>query len=73
MKECIFTLGIFDKKLVWTLIFPIIQILKDLLNNRLLKNRQHPELINLSGAIGQIFNNHIYTKTNFSRLSTTSK
>ena len=55
MKECIFTLGIFDKKLVWTLIFPIIQILKDLINNRLLKNRQHPELINLSGAIGQIF------------------
>ena len=54
MKKCIFTLGLFDRKLVWTIVFGIIQILKDLINNKFLKDLQHAQLNNLGGGIGQM-------------------
>ena len=54
MKKCIFTIGLFDRKLVWTIVFGIIQILKDLINNKFLKGLQHDQLNNLGGGIGQI-------------------
>ena len=54
MKKFIFTIRIFDKKLVLTLVFGIIQILKDLINNKFLKNLQHVQLTNIGGRIGQI-------------------
>ena len=52
MKKCIFTLGLFDRKLVWTIVFGIIQILKDLINNKFLKGLQHDQLKNLGSGIG---------------------
>ena len=54
MKKFIFTIRIFDKKLVLTLVFGIIQILKDLINNKFLKNLQHVQLTNIGARIGQI-------------------
>ena len=53
MKECIFSLGLIDKKLIWALAFGIIQIIKELVNNKFLKDLQHDQLINIGGGIGQ--------------------
>jgi len=54
MKDFIFSLGLIDKKLIWTLIYTISQILRNLINNKYLKDKQHNQLDNIGGAIGQI-------------------
>ena len=54
MKDFIFSLGIIDKKLIWALIFTLSQILKDLVNNKYLKDKQHEEMNSIGGGIGQI-------------------
>ncbi len=53
MKKCIFSLGVFDKKLIWTLIYTIIMILRDLVNYYL-KGKHHEQFSNMGGPIGQI-------------------
>ena len=46
MKDFIFSLGLIDKKLIWTLIYTISQILRNLINNKYLKDKQHNQLDN---------------------------
>ena len=54
MKKCIFSLGLFDKKLIWTLLYTIIMILRDLVNYQFLKDKHHEQFSNIGGPIGQI-------------------
>ena len=54
MKKCIFSLGLFDKKLIWTLVYTLILILRDLVNYKFLKGKHHEQFSNIGGPIGQI-------------------
>ena len=54
MNEFIIKLGTLDKKLIWTLIYALSQILLYLVNEIFLVNKQHTALSQVAPSIGQI-------------------
>ena len=54
MKKCIFSLGVVDRKLIWTFIYALSQILLHLVNNKFLKGKHHVSISQLGTGVGQI-------------------